>query len=388
MKDLEYYRDRQQTYMKHYFLEQYLQKVAFNIFSFSDQFVYVDGFSGPWKSDDEELADTSFAIAIGILRYVRDSLPKTGPTKKIHCIFNEKEGDAFRELDQFCQDVSDIDIDTLNAPFENVVDEICAFIGSSFTFTFIDPTGWTGSGLKKIAPLLKKRGEVLINFMFNNVNRFFETKDESLIPSLDDLFGGSGWKEKIIELVEDEWPRESAVLQVYQDRVQEAGEFKYVTSVRILNPLKDRTYFYLVYGTKHPKGILEFRKIEKKAMVEQELVRNEAKASNKTEKTGQESLFPAEDLPDSKSEFSLESEREWNVAWASNALKRAVPSQYYKPYWDVAAEIMQIPLVWESDVKRMLKDYHDQGLLDVRGWADTDRTFKKHHSLRWSELLD
>lgn len=385
MKDLEYYRDRPQTYMKHYFLEKYLQKVAFNILSFSDQFVYVDGFSGPWKSDDEELADTSFAIAIDILRYVRNGLSRSGSTKKIHCIFNEKESSPFKELDRFCHDISDITIDILNAPFENVVDEICALTGPSFTFTFIDPTGWTGFGLNKIAPLLRKRGEVLINFMFKDVNRFFKTKDETLIPGLDNLFGGSGWKEEISKLIDDEWPRESAVLQVYQDRVRQAGDFKYVTSVRILNPLQDRTYFYLVYGTKHPKGVLEFRRIEKKAMVEQELIRNKVKAQDKAQRTGQESLFAAEDLPDSKSGFSLESERGWNVAWASSVLKKAVPSDHFRSYWDVAAEIMQIPLVSENDVKRMLKEYHDQGLLDVRGWTDSDRTFKKHHFLRWSD---
>ncbi len=55
MKPPEFYRGREQTYLKHFFLEKYLERVAWNILSFRDEFVYVDGFSGPWKSEDEAL---------------------------------------------------------------------------------------------------------------------------------------------------------------------------------------------------------------------------------------------------------------------------------------------------------------------------------------------
>ena len=65
------------------------------------------------------------------------------------------------------------------------------------------------------------------------------------------------------------------------------GKFDYVTSTRILNPTKDRTYFYLIYGTRHPKGLIEFRKIEESALVEQEKVRLNAKEANRLERTSQ-----------------------------------------------------------------------------------------------------
>ena len=70
MQSLDYYRGREQTYLKHFFLERYLERVAYNIGSFVDEFVYVDGFSGPWKSEAESLEDTSFIIAIQKLRQV------------------------------------------------------------------------------------------------------------------------------------------------------------------------------------------------------------------------------------------------------------------------------------------------------------------------------
>jgi len=49
MKSVGYYRGREQTYLKHFFLERYLERVAYVIGYSQPQFVYVDGFSGPWK---------------------------------------------------------------------------------------------------------------------------------------------------------------------------------------------------------------------------------------------------------------------------------------------------------------------------------------------------
>ena len=54
MRPLGYYKGREQTYAKHLFLDTYLERVARNILSFSDEFIYVDGFSGPWQSGDDE----------------------------------------------------------------------------------------------------------------------------------------------------------------------------------------------------------------------------------------------------------------------------------------------------------------------------------------------
>jgi hypothetical protein len=52
VKPAEHYRGREQTYLKHFFLERYLERVAYKVGSFAPEFVYVDGFSGPWKTED------------------------------------------------------------------------------------------------------------------------------------------------------------------------------------------------------------------------------------------------------------------------------------------------------------------------------------------------
>lgn len=139
MKPLEYYGGREQTYLKHFFLERYLEKVAYNIGSSADEFVYVDGFSGPWRSEDEEFGDTSFFIAIEKLRQIRIRFLQSGRNVKVRCLFVEKEPGPFSDLESVIADVSDVQISALNGEFEDKLSDVVKFVGTSFGLIFIDP---------------------------------------------------------------------------------------------------------------------------------------------------------------------------------------------------------------------------------------------------------
>ena len=119
MKDLSYYDGREQTYLKHFFLENYLERVAYNIFSFLDEFVYVDGFSGPWKSQHGHYEDTSFVIAIRTLERIRTSLLRDqGKNVRIRYIFIESNSAAFQELESSRANFSDLNISTWHGDFQ------------------------------------------------------------------------------------------------------------------------------------------------------------------------------------------------------------------------------------------------------------------------------
>lgn len=303
MKPPEYYRGREQTYLKHFFLERYLERVAYTIGSFYNDFVYVDGFSGPWKSGDEALDDTSFMIAIQKLRQVREGLAKVGRTPKIRCMFIEKEPGSYRALQATVRNVTDIQIETLNGEFEHSIPEVLKFVGKAFYLVFIDPTGWTGFGLKQITPVLQHRpGEVLVNFMFDYINRFLDDPRPDVASSFTELFGGPGWETAVRTAVR----REDAIVELYRERMRAAGGFAHVTSTRILKPTHDRSYFYLVYGTRHFKGLVEFREVERKAVDEQERVRFAAKQESREARTGQTELFSADDVAGAPASFEAE----------------------------------------------------------------------------------
>ena len=250
-----------------------------------------------------------------------------------------------------------------------------SFIGNSFSLVFIDPTGWTGFGLRKIEPILKHRpGEVLVNFMFDYINRFLDHPDPEITASFDDLFGGPGWN----SAVDAHDRRENAIIELYCNRMRALGDFAHVTRTRILKPTSDRAYFYLVYGTRHVRGLTEFRSIEKKTVEEQERVRLTAKQTNRVERTKQTELFAAATLPGAA---SYEQERDAQLRSAKEDLSRLLPNTPRTKYEDALALLLERPYVWESDVKTMIRDLRRAGKLEIEGLKQRERTPKRGHML-------
>lgn len=273
MKPPTYYKGKEQTYLKHFFLERYLEAVAFHIGYAHQEFVYVDCFSGPWQAADEELADTSMRIALDKLNYVCQGLASQQRYPNIRAIFVEKDPTAFRTLQTTLdQHRAAIKTTALPGTFEDNLHAILQEVGKAFAFFFIDPKGWSGFAMEQITPLLRHRtGEVMVNFMYDFVNRFINFPDTSNERSLDRFFGTDAWR--VIRNVGD---REAASLECYKEQIRTIGGYTYVTSTRILKPRSDRAYFHLVYATRNPKGIIEFRRVEKQTTNEQDAVRTAA----------------------------------------------------------------------------------------------------------------
>ncbi|TQV70257.1 three-Cys-motif partner protein TcmP [Denitrobaculum tricleocarpae] len=349
------YIDREQTYVKHFVLEKYLERVAYNIFSFQTDFTYVDGFSGPWKSENERYEDTSFFIAIAQLRAVRSNI-KDSRNKDVNfrCMFIEKAPKAFQELEETVRNIQDVPIELIHGSFEDNVSRISEFAKTSFSLIFIDPTGWQGFSLEKITPLLNLRGEVLINFMSNFIVRFLEDPRPEIASSFDNLFG-KNWFSEWSQLHSSGLSREAAAIEVYTQRLKRVGNFKHVTSTRILKPKADRSYFYLIYATQHWKGVQEFRSVEKKAIYEQERLRNAAKYTAEVAKTGQKSLFGEAVMEASNKTY--EAERETQLEHAESKLTEALRRHPEGiKYEKLIGIILETPLVWESDLKKWLSD--------------------------------
>ncbi|PRD43133.1 hypothetical protein C5748_13075 [Phyllobacterium phragmitis] len=291
------YRDREQTQAKHIILRKYLQTLAFKLLQGGHPtLTYVDGFSGPWESQTSDYSDTSFMIAIGVLRDVQQQMRAQGKRKRIRCFFVEEKASSYAKLEaavtKHHDPANEFYVYTFHGRFEDAVDEIMKVVGSSFALTFIDPTGWTGYEFEKISRIMKHTpGEVLLNYMFDFVNRFTAWDNPRIAATFDGILG-KDWKARIEA---SSLPRDEAVQAIFAEEFKKAGDFRYVLSTPI-EKLADRTHFCIVYGSRNVKGVEAYREVEYSAMKEHGMRRLEAKQALLEAKTGQGSIFSVADL--------------------------------------------------------------------------------------------
>jgi three-Cys-motif partner protein len=340
----------------------------------------VDCFSGPWNERSQKFEDTSFGIAIEQLRTARERL---GNGFRIRCFFIERDRAAFKKLAEYAKTISDIEIETQNANFEDSVSEILKFVQNdkqTFPFFLIDPKGWS-IPLASIRPLLQLNpSETLITFMLEFIRRFVGHPEYSVRQSFEGLYGEVIMDSRFEGLTGA--ARDDMLLNEYLRVVQAGGDYKYASSSLVLHPEKARQHFNLVYLTRHHRGIEVFKEAEKSAMVDMEEARAKSAQRQRTSR-GQPELFPAEELH--------------NIAYFDGLRKRALDQMEtnlleilhakrtvsYDAVWALA---LRSPLVWPTDFKSLLLDLEKQGTVRIEGMPPGSRVPKLELEIRISLL--
>jgi three-Cys-motif partner protein len=373
------YRGREQSYIKHYFLREYLERVLFvtqSPYSRFSEFIYVDGFSGPWKSQAEDYADTSFAIAIERLRVVREKYKSIGHAVKIRCCFVE-ESTAFEELQAIVDLIKDIEIQIFHGRFEDLVPEILKWIGgssSTFVLTFVDPTGWSVD-LAAIAPLLARRpGEVIYNFMYSFLRRFPTHPDPKIRLSYE-LPLGKEWQTKL----DPARGFDDAVIALFTQELKNAGRFQHVLKVTVLKPTTDAPHFYLFYGTRHRTGVIEFRKVQRSTSAAQAAVRYEARAVRREVRAGQSDLFRAAGL-DEPVDDQVEHQQELDRV--RMALRSFVEDSRAVRFERVVDHLLVNHEITEREVQTLLNAERLAGRIQIEGMNPRERLPKNGYLIR------
>lgn len=354
MLDPSWYQGREQTFVKHFFLERYLERVAYVTLAGGawSEFAYVDAFSGPWRSGDENFRDTSVFIALTKLAAVRQGLQKAGRDVTFRALFVERDQSAFQDLQRLVARFPNSGAITICGEFQDHIKEARRFINNAFSLIFVDPTGWSVD-LNALQPLLRLRGEVIINFMYNDINRhLLENPQASVRASFDPIFGGLSWRSEIEQRIAGGEDREAAILGVFCNRLRAAGSFEYVTSTRVMQPLVERTYFYLVYATRHWKGVEEFRSVEEKAVEAQESVRVDAKLDAREERSRMRDLFPDETPPGWTPD--LHDRRKRSLDAARKRLRELSAKKKEFRAFEAFGCMLEQPLVFPADARTLL----------------------------------
>lgn len=359
------YIGREQTFVKHFFLRRYLQGLAFKLLQAQPNrpFLYIDAFSGPWRSESERREDTSFSIALNVLSGVVQSLVGRGLAPQVRAVFVERDKRACAELEGAVAGFPLVSATVLNGTFESRLGDITSTVGNAFAFTFVDPTGWSGMPLPAVSALLRGRQrEVLVNLMAYAIERHIGDAREPVRGSFNALFGDERWWDEYVALRSETGSREAAFRALYLRRLQAACGYKYATTTRVRWPGKDRTYFYLAYGTHSPVGIDVFRQTEKACVAEQEEVARDALDRKAAASSRMGDLFAG--LPSGNDvafrddrRAALASLRTEFAAWLSSGTPRRQD--------DLLASLLQRPLLQKADCVELLRRAERDGRLSM-----------------------
>jgi three-Cys-motif partner protein len=377
--NVELYAGREQTEVKHRILERYLSAFAPIVGNWAADIAYIDCLAGPWEARGKFLEDTSFTRSISVLREAKKALVGRGKTPSFRCLLVENDPENFKRLSAFVSTVKDIEVTAKPWDFADHIDDVVRFATerrNSFPFFFIDPKGWELVAIDLIKPILGLHpGEVLINLMTSWIRRFLSDESKHFERLLGPNVGN------LRQLTGDE--QEEELVRCYANSVKVAGKFNYVCTLPVLKADADMIHFWMVYGTRHPKGVEEFKRTEnvvipfmhqKRALVQQR--------RKFVQSGGQFSLYEAEATYVERRLTRLEKK---NLAAARAYLKKRLEKAATLTFDEAWAATMQFSLVAESNLKDWIKEWVDKGDVELLGLKPGEKSLKRKagHLLKW-----
>ena len=365
--DRGHYEGRFEALVKHTFLHHYLPALV-NKMSFTrDTFVYVDGFAGPWKSADEHgFSDTSFGIALeALLAAQRIQLGRNRNVRMIaHLV--EKDQVAFSQLEQLTKKYPTMDIKIYCGEFQEHLTTILQNLSDSdFCFSFIDPKGF-GLDLDVLEPILSRASsEVLVNFMYDHANRFASHPIQGVKDTINAMILGSEWRARLEE-AQTPNEREAVFLEAFKIGLKQTGRYKFVPSLTVQKTLADRTYYHLVFGTRHPEGLAVFRQSQIKALEAQAEVRASEKSKARTAKSGQHDLFSGADMVQQDAgSMEIADGKSRGAAFAKQLVANRPLGIAWSELWPTVLESFTIR---RSDLGHAMNELRKLGEIDAPGW--------------------
>ncbi|MFN9621239.1 MAG: three-Cys-motif partner protein TcmP [Cyanobacteriota bacterium] len=363
------YIGREQSYLKHKVLYEYLIEWGIKLASPGTRrqvrLCYVDAFSGPWKARGANLEDTSIAIGIKALRAASETW---GDGVKIEAFFVEKDPLAFVELERFVASQPEgIEMTRRCGEFGSHIEELNTWLRRDAAFIFVDPTGWKGAAMKFIAPLMKEpRRDVLVNVMFDHINRFKDDPRPFLRQQMRDFFGLA--ESNLPEMLDEE-----DLFQLYRENLKTLCGVKYAADLAIPHPTDDRTKFRLVVGGSSPAVLELFRRIEAKVIGREAATVREMASIRKTEeKTGQGSLFIVPPAVD-RSYMTL---HEKGLNYAPKAILKALHEYRAVPFRDVWPKILEAHHITKVELARIAWDLYREGKIKIVNLKPRQRTVR------------
>lgn len=353
-----HYEGREQTYVKHLLLTRYLEGAAYKLILGRDPTLnFIDAFAGPWRTtDDANYEDASFSLAIGTLRTVQDYLRSIGKGNvRIRFRFCEKTPGAVANLRAFAARQEGLDIRVFSGRFEENLNAIADSLPGGFTITFIDPTGWNIETDRILAFLKRMRGELIFNFMSEEISRHVRYEDVS--ASYSRFLANPAWRSDFERTPEG--PLEQRVLGLLKTKFRQAGVAKYLPDMAIRKPRSSRVKMRMILGTNSDIGVSVFRNVQKKVEEDEEIARHMVQERI----TRQRSLFDAVDHATAANRmYGVGNDRDKGLA--EERLLSILKERPSAKFGQASASIMEEIPVRQPDLNSIARRLRKEGRID------------------------
>ena len=244
------------TRAKHEILRRYLQAWMPILTQGGFQKVmYIDGFAGPGRYSEGEEGSPVIALEVAL---DQPALKRAA----IRFVFVEMHPERARMLRTIVEGVEvpdNFQVEVFGGQtFKAAMDRILATysgVGMPPTFAFIDPFGWSGVQFSIVREILRHQScEVLVTFMYEEINRFLRHPDQG--ENFDLFFGTPDWRDGL-EL-KDPRMRNRFLHDLYLRQLRESACVKYVRSFEMRNE-RDVVDYYLFYATNNILGLKKMK---------------------------------------------------------------------------------------------------------------------------------
>lgn len=244
------------TRAKHAILRRYLDAWLPIMTRWNGRVIFIDGFAGPGRYAGGE--DGSPIIALKAASEQRHATPAN-----LDFVFIENDHLRKQHLEQEIAALAlpanitvHVEQGTWDATMTQMLDELRKSGGQiAPTFAFVDPFGWSHTPFATIKRLMaNERCEVLINLMYEEINRFLSHPAHS--TTWDKLFGTPGWRKALA--LKDPAQRRQLIYGLYERQLRQDANVRFVRSFEMRND-RDITDYFLFFATNSPKGLCKMK---------------------------------------------------------------------------------------------------------------------------------
>lgn len=250
--------------IKHELLDAYVERLIMIVGQArAKRIAFVDGYAGPWQTTGNDLSKTSFARAHEIMRGCQARLAEMGKQVAMRALFIELNKTAYQRLRCWAIEhgTDGVPVESWNKDFRESVDAVVQWLHpDEFAFVLIDPTGLAPTPTQLTRLLQRPNTEVLINVMWDFINRF--RRHNNFVPTCTDFFGLGYAKQFDVDKLKLDVNR--AVMDCFAARIREVGGAAGGQRYRCARfPVEyvhceSRVRYYLFFATFSDKGLIVF----------------------------------------------------------------------------------------------------------------------------------